>query len=139
MPGRKLGLGEDLPCDVMMQWSKWTALPRYFFDDPDMNAAARMARVRTPLLVLGFDDDAWANPGAIDMLTTPLANAQVERRQIAPRDVGMAAIGHMGFFRKQAAERLWPVVGAWLLEHLEPAGAQTEKPSNGIGAHHTTT
>jgi len=124
MPGRKLGLGEDLPRGVMLQWSRWTTLPRYFFDDPAMDAAGRMARVRIPLLVLGFDDDPWANPGAMSLLIEPLVNARIERRQIAPRDAGMPAIGHMGFFRKHAAERLWPQVGSWLLEQLGPADVQ---------------
>lgn len=121
MPGRKLGLGEDLPRNVMLQWSRWTRLPRYFFDDPTMDAARRMARVRIPLLVLGFDDDPWANPSAIDMLIAPLLNAKTTRLQISPRDADLHAIGHMGFFRRSAAQRLWPQVGGWLLEQLKRA------------------
>jgi predicted alpha/beta hydrolase len=117
MPGRRVGLGEDLPAAVMRQWSRWTSLPRYFLDDPSMHAERRMRAQRLPLLVLGFDDDPWANPDAIAMLVAPLANAAVERRQIAPLDAGVPAIGHMGFFRKRCATLLWPRVGAWLLEH----------------------
>ncbi len=125
MPGSKLGLGEDLPRNVMLQWSRWTTLGRYFFDDPAMDAASRMARVRIPLLVLGFEDDPWANPLAVGMLVEPLVNAAMERRQIAPRDVGLRAIGHMGFYRKSGAERLWPQVGAWLVAQLAaPDSAQ---------------
>ncbi|HYE39248.1 MAG TPA: alpha/beta hydrolase, partial [Ramlibacter sp.] len=108
--------GEDLPRGVMLQWSRWTTLPRYFFDDPAMDAAARMSRVRAPLLVLGFDDDPWANPRAISLLIEPLVHAKIDRRQFAPRDVGLPAVGHMGFFRKRAGERLWPQVGNWLIE-----------------------
>lgn len=131
MPGRKLGLGEDLPRNVMLQWSRWTTLPRYFFDDPAMDAERRMARVQIPLLVVGFDDDPWANPDAISMLIAPLVNARMERHQIAPRDANLPVIGHMGFFRKRSAERLWPRIGSWLLEQLkhvdgEPAGVADE-------------
>jgi len=125
MPARKLGLGEELPAGVMRQWSRWTALPRYFFDDPAMDAQARMARVRVPLLVLGFADDPWANPEAIGMLTAPLINTTVERRQVAPRDAGLAAIGHMGFFRQRAGVSLWPQVVDWL---REKATAPKEAP-----------
>jgi len=117
MPGRRAGLGEDLPASVMRQWSRWTSLPRYFFDDPAMHAERRMRRQRLPLLVLGFDDDPWANPDAIGMLVAPLVNARLERRQIAPRDAGVPAIGHMGFFRRRCAALLWPQVGDWLLAH----------------------
>jgi predicted alpha/beta hydrolase len=128
MPGRRIGLGEDLPASVMRQWSRWTSLPRYFFDDPWMEAEARMARRHLPLLVLGFDDDPWANPEAIGMLVAPLANAAVERRQVAPQDAGVPAIGHMGFFRKRCAAVLWPQVGDWLLAHTagHDAPAATE-------------
>ena len=117
MPGRRIGLGEDLPRTVMLQWSRWTTLPAYFLDDPAMDARQRMARVRVPLLVLGFDDDPWANPRAIGILVQPLVNARVERRQIAPRDASLPAIGHMGFFRRQCAPTLWPQVADWLLAH----------------------
>jgi predicted alpha/beta hydrolase len=119
MPGRRIGLGEDLPASVMRQWSRWTSLPRYFFDDPWMEAEARMARQRLPLLVLGLADDPWANPDAIGMLVGPLVNAGVERRQIAPQDAGVPAIGHMGFFRKRCATVLWPQIGSWLLAHCD--------------------
>jgi predicted alpha/beta hydrolase len=121
MPGRRIGLGEDLPRTVMLQWSRWTTLPGYFLDDPAMDARSRMARVRLPLLVLGFDDDPWANPRAIDILVRPLVNARLDRRQIAPRDAGLPAIGHMGFFRRQCADRVWPQVGEWLLAQVAVA------------------
>lgn len=124
MPGRKLGLGEDLPRGVMLQWSRWTTLPRYFFDDPAIDAERRMARVQIPLLVFGFDDDPWANPDAISMLIAPLTNAKIERHQIAPRDANMPVLGHMGFFRKRSAERLWPQIGSWLLEQLKQVDSQ---------------
>ncbi len=106
-----------MPRGVMQQWSRWTTMPNYFFDDPQMDAARRMAMVRLPLLVLGFEDDPWANRVAIDKLTAPLVNAKVERRQIKPAEAGLAAIGHMGFFRKRAEATLWPLVGNWLLAH----------------------
>jgi predicted alpha/beta hydrolase len=117
MPGRRIGLGEDLPASVMRQWSRWTSMPRYFFDDPTMYAERRMRRQRLPLLVLGFDDDPWANPEAVGMLVAPLVNARVERRQLKPADAGVPAIGHMGFFRKRCAAVLWPQLGDWLLSH----------------------
>lgn len=120
MPGRRLGLGEDLPRGVMQQWSGWTRLPHYFYDDPAMDARQRAARVTLPILVLGFDDDPWANPVAVGLLLAPLVNASLDRRHITPPDAGVAAIGHMGFFRKRSAA-LWPRVGDWLLSHC---GAQ---------------
>lgn len=114
-PGRRLGLGEDLPSSVMLQWGRWSRMPNYFYDDPAMQAAQRAARVHLPLLVLGFDDDPWANPRAVDALLRPLVNARIERLQFAPGDADVPAIGHMGFFRKRCEPVLWPQLGGWLL------------------------
>ena len=127
MPGRRVGLGEDLPKSVMLQWSRWTTLPRYFYDDPAQDAARRAAGVRSPLLALGFDDDPWANPHAMDILLAGLAKAPVERRQIDPHTVGLPGIGHMGFFRKRCAPTLWPQVGDWLLAHAGAPAAKREQ------------
>ena len=116
MPGRRLGLGEDLPAGVMLQWSRWSRLPHYFYDDPAMHASERAATVHIPLLALGFDDDPWANPHAMDLLLAPLVNAPIERRQFSPAG---HPIGHMGFFRKRSAPTLWGPVADWLLAHCE--------------------
>lgn len=118
MPGRRVGLGEDLPRGVMLEWSRWTTLPRYFFDDPALDAERRMARVAIPLLVLGFDDDPWANPGAMDILLAGYKPAPIERRQFDPRSLGLPGIGHMGFFRRRCEAALWREAGAWLLRQL---------------------
>jgi predicted alpha/beta hydrolase len=115
MPGKRIGLGEDLPRGVMLEWSRWTTLPRYFYDDPALDAARRAARVRMPLLALGFDDDPWANPHAMDILLSGVTGAPIERRQLDPQALGLAGVGHMGFFRKRCGPALWPQVGDWLL------------------------
>jgi predicted alpha/beta hydrolase len=114
MPGSKLGLGEDLPAGVMRQWARWTRLPNYFFDDPELRAAARFAQKRLPLLVLGFDDDPWATPQAIGAMMRHYTHCPIEHRQIAPAEVGLQAIGHMGFFRRASAAQLWPTAESWL-------------------------
>ncbi len=121
MPGSRVGLGEDLPSGVMLQWSRWCALPRYFFDDPAVDARCRMARVRIPIRAMGFDDDPWANPVAIEMLLSGLSGALLERRYIAPREAGLPAVGHMGFFRRRCEATLWPEAADWLLAHCTPA------------------
>lgn len=120
VPGRRIGLGEDMPGASMLEWSKWSRLPGYFFDDPTMAAKARAARVTQDVLAIGFTDDLWATSQQIDAITEHLANAEVERRTVDPRSVGVAKIGHMGFFRRENGERLWPEVSAWLRQHAEP-------------------
>jgi predicted alpha/beta hydrolase len=119
VPGRHLGLGEDMPGAAMLEWSKWSRLPGYFFDDPTMNAEVQAARVRKDVLAIGFSDDLWATPEQIDAITKRLVNADVERRTINPDSVGVSKIGHMGFFRRENRDSLWPEVRAWLRQRVE--------------------
>ncbi|WP_082568397.1 alpha/beta fold hydrolase [Rhizobacter sp. Root1221] len=114
MPGRALGLGENLPAGVFLEWGQWASLPRYFFDDASLLAEARFARRRLPVLAVGFDDDPWATPPGIDLLVGKLVNCDVQRRQINPAAAG-APVGHMGFFRRRHREALWPGIADWLL------------------------
>lgn len=114
VPGRKLGIGEDLPAQVMLEWCRWTSLRNYFFDDPRMNAVARFQRPCMPVLSIGFSDDPWAPAEAIDLMSGHLGACQVERRQYGPEHSNGQAIGHLGFFRDRHAETLWPQVGGWL-------------------------
>jgi predicted alpha/beta hydrolase len=113
-PGRRLGVGEDIPAGAMLEWSRWSRMPGYFFDDPSMDAATRAAGVRGDALVVGFTDDRWATPGQIDALADQLVNATVERRTYDPAQLGVAAIGHMGFFRRGLRQSLWPQITDWL-------------------------
>lgn len=133
VPGKRLGLGEDLPAGVFREWSRWTTLPHYFFDDPTLGAAERFSKQRLPILAVGFDDDPWANRRAIDLLVSYLTGAAVERRQIDPHAAGTGPVGHMGFFRSRPGAVLWPGVADWLAQALD-ARRDADRPSLSIAA-----
>jgi predicted alpha/beta hydrolase len=114
MPGRRLGLGEDLPAGVFREWSRWCLRPDYFFSDPTLGSLANRGNFTGPLVMVGIDDDPWATPAAIDLLATGFRGTQAERRQIAPAEAGVKRIGHFGFFRREMAGRLWDDVAASL-------------------------
>ena len=137
VPGKRLGLGEDLPAGVFREWSRWTALPHYFFDDPTLGAAERFSKPRLPILAVGVDDDPWANRRAIDLLVSYLTGAAVERRQIDPHAAGTGPVGHMGFFRSRPGAVLWPGVANWLAQALD-ARRDADRPSLSIAAGNRT-
>lgn len=119
-PAKMLGVGENLPLSAMREWGRWMMMPRYFFDDPTLGAAQRLARAKLPILSIGFDDDPWATPAAIDLLTDHFTQAMVERRQITPS--ASSPVGHMGFFRERHRDSLWGDVADWLAARLnQPA------------------
>ncbi|TWJ07589.1 putative alpha/beta hydrolase [Stackebrandtia albiflava] len=114
VPGRRLGVGEDMPGAAMREWSRWSRSPGYFFDDPGMNARERAASTTTDVLAIGFSDDPWATPAQIDAIFDRLTAAEVERRTYTPEQGGVAAIGHTGFFRRALRDTLWGDVRDWL-------------------------
>ncbi|RKH51880.1 alpha/beta fold hydrolase [Corallococcus sp. AB049A] len=117
MPYARLGLGEDVPAQTILEWSRWTSLPRFYFDDPQLDAVGRFGRLRMPVLAIGLDDDPWAPPEAIDLVCEHLTGCTVERRQLSPKDSAGQGIAHLGFFREHHAATLWPRVVDWLSRH----------------------
>ncbi len=75
MPARRLGLGEDLPAPAMLQWGRWSAMPEYFYDDPEWDARQRAGKITLPILVLGLMTTR-ANTEAISRLLAPAQNAK---------------------------------------------------------------
>jgi predicted alpha/beta hydrolase len=127
-PGR-LGIGEDLPKGVFLEWTKWVGRPRYFFDDPTLDALANFPRFTGDLRAIRIADDSWATAPAVDMLLSGFTGARRERVEITPRDVGAKKIGHFGFFRPEHRETLWRGAADWLLDckrPRDPAEARSE-------------
>ncbi|WP_282852043.1 hypothetical protein [Gulosibacter sediminis] len=114
MPGKRLGIGEDLPAAAMLEWGRWARKPRYFFDDPSMGAVERAAAVDLEVLASGASDDPWASPSQMDALTRHLTSAKVERRTYSPADLGTANLGHHGLLRRKVGEAAWPKLVDWL-------------------------
>ena len=114
-----LGMGEDLPRDLFLQWRRWCQWPRYFFDDPDLpGLAEQFAQVRTPIRAINALDDKWATPASRDAFMQAYCNAVVERITVDPRQGGFGEIGHMGYFRPRAIS-LWQETLDWFFKHVK--------------------
>lgn len=113
-PGRALGMVGDLPKGVIGQWSRWCRHPEYAVGVEGEAMRDLYRRVTLPLLSLSFTDDEYMSERNVAVLHGFYRNARRDMRRIAPRDLGLRRIGHFGFFRPQAGERLWPSLLAWL-------------------------
>ena len=109
-PWSRLGLGEDLPKAAALQWASWLRKPEYLFGD-DSLPLERFESFAAPILAYSFTDDKWGTARAVDAMMKAYPN--VERRDVAPADFGLASIGHVGFFRPRST-LLWNEVIAWL-------------------------
>jgi predicted alpha/beta hydrolase len=114
LPGR-LGIGEDLPKGVFLEWTRWVNSKRYMFDDPKLKALTNFSHYRGALRALSFADDAWAPLPAVELLCSGFSATKPAVVSIAPQDAGVAKIGHFGFFRPEHRDRLWKDSADWLL------------------------
>jgi len=110
-PGRALGLGEDLPHGVVLQWAQrrkpelwWNLTDRDRIED----VRARFASIHARTLALRFADDAFATAGATRRLAQLYVNAQVREECIAPAEIRARKAGHFAFFRADLSSALWP-------------------------------
>lgn len=112
-PG-KLGIGEDLPKGVFLQWTDWVMNKRYYYDDPKLDALANYAQYTHPVRALSFTDDPWATLPMVELLCSGFTATKPEILSIAPNQVGAAKIGHFGFFRPEFRDTLWTDSADWL-------------------------
>lgn len=111
-PGRKLGVVGDLPRGVIEQWRRWCLHPEYCVGVEGEAVRARFAQVTAPLTSISFTDDEMMSAANTESLHSFYANASRSMRRLSPADLGLARVGHFGFFRE---ERLWPrLLGAEL-------------------------
>lgn len=112
-PGR-LGIGEDLPKGVFMQWSDWIMNKRYYYDDPKLAALANYSQYTHPVRALSFTDDPWATLPMVELLCSGFTATQPEILSISPAQIGATKIGHFGFFKPEFRDTLWKDAADWL-------------------------
>ncbi len=111
LPGA-FGTKEDLPGGVAREWARWGRRRTYLMESEERRAGFR--RVRRPLLAYSFSDDDYAPRPAVEGLLDFYSEADIFHRHIRPRDIGVDAIGHFGFFRDKFRDPLWQDTAAWL-------------------------
>lgn len=113
-PSRLLGLGENLPAGVGLEWAAWCQHPGYHVGALGEEARGGFAALRARLRACWIEDDRFAPRRAVEAFLGFYPNAKAELRAIAPRDFGARAIGHFGFFRERWRSTLWQEAMQWL-------------------------
>jgi predicted alpha/beta hydrolase len=115
MPMRRLGMGEDLPRGVALEWGRWCRNRDYLLGDSTL-PLERYRHFTAPVLAYSFGDDDWGSARSVAAMMRAYPN--VELRHVEPADFGLARIGHLGFFRP-GSEALWRDAIGWLMERVE--------------------
>ncbi len=114
-PARRLGLGEDLPGEVILEWARWCRHPDYIVDHAGKPKRTYFENFRAPILYYSFADDIYAPQSAVLHLMTFYSGAAKSGRRIQPSELGLRSIGHFGFFREQMKPLLWAETAEWLM------------------------
>lgn len=130
-PARRLGWHEDLPAAAAYEWAFRPArLERaYRRRRHGADPLAHFAGLGGEILALGFCDDPFATPPAIDRLLAYFRAARRIRVQIDPAAAGGPAVGHFGFFHDRFRASLWRDALRWLADGIPPAGARRDWPA----------
>lgn len=122
LPGRAIGLGEDLPAGVFHQWKRWTSFKRYFFADPTATFTERFAKIERSIVAVNATDDRWAPPISAATLLAGYTRATLDLRTAEAAAIGPC--GHMGYFRPGPGATLWPDVHRWIVAELSSRKGQ---------------
>jgi predicted alpha/beta hydrolase len=112
-PARRLGLGEDIPAGVALQWaSRRSSDLRPSGDGPGDERTRRLldrcAALERPALMVRFSDDAFATDAGMRRLLGYYPRLAPEYVLFSPADAGTRKIGHFGFFSRAVGLALWP-------------------------------
>ncbi|TXH89939.1 MAG: alpha/beta fold hydrolase [Rhodoferax sp.] len=107
-PGKRLGAVGDLPNGVIRQWRKWCLHPQYSAGAEGGTVRQSYDNARFPVLSLSIQDDEMMTEAGILSLMNLYANAPRRMLRVAPADVGVRRIGHLGAFRREHVAGMWP-------------------------------
>lgn len=113
-PGRMLGLGEDMPGSVALQWAGRRSGD--LRTGPGEAGHARRSRLLDHSAGLGYpvrmvfaSDDAFATPASVKRLLSYYPRVRVlESLVVTPQDAGVERLGHFGLFRRRPGAVVWP-------------------------------
>jgi predicted alpha/beta hydrolase len=106
-PGKRLGMVADLPGPAMRQWSRWCRHPQFAWGaDPDL-VKPSLATARFPVTAFSFTDDEAMTEACTQKLLCAFSHAPTRLIRVAPGDVGLQRIGHLGAFRPDRSMTLW--------------------------------
>jgi predicted alpha/beta hydrolase len=125
-PGAWIGTA-NLPANVARSWARWGRSRHYVCDPWGKPFRPYNEQATFPIQWLSFTDDPIAPYEAVEALRPYYPGASVERRHLAPADLGVEAVGHFGFFRKSMPRGGWDELASWLDArlHAAPAHGQT--------------
>lgn len=114
-PGVLMG-GEDMPGPAYLEWMRWCLTPGFLFDDDTLPEKRNFRELRAPMRFAQIADDPWGTEAAVGHMASHFTGSTDRSMwRITPKEAGVKAIGHFGFFRAEMRDTLWQPAADWLL------------------------
>jgi predicted alpha/beta hydrolase len=114
-PAKRLGLMEDLPAGVALDWAR--SRKDFTASAADSQRAALRAHqfaVTAPILALAPTDDSYATLPAMQRAVAYTPNSPSRIVRLRPSHYGEAALGHFALFHSRYRDTFWAQTLAWL-------------------------
>ncbi len=106
-PGKRIGLGVDLPPGVAFNWARWGRNPHYISDGQGQPIREHYRSFTAPICAYSFSDDSYAPRAAVAELLSYYSEAPRQHEHLRPQDIGVRSIGHLRFFKENVRDSLW--------------------------------
>ncbi|MBU2983562.1 alpha/beta hydrolase [Lentibacter algarum] len=108
LPGKKTGLGADIPSGVFWQWRRWCTTRGFCDNDPDKRLANPQS-LTCELRTVSLSDDEMIPPHVVRQQGDWHPDAKQTHVVLSPAEFGLGEVGHLAAFRRKNAA-LWPEI-----------------------------
>ena len=113
---KKIGWGENLPPNALMEWRSWCLSKSYYTDFlKGQIRSDRFYNFTTPITAIYTSDDYIANDKTAPLMMQFFPNAPFRLIKLEVEKYTGRKVGHTGIFRKRFETALWP----WLLRVIQ--------------------
>jgi predicted alpha/beta hydrolase len=113
---RKIGWGENLPRNAILEWRSWCLSKTYYMDFLKRKIRSdRFYNFTVPITAIYMSDDYIANDKTAPLMMQFFPNAPFRLIKLEVDKYTNRRVGHTGIFRKRFEDVLWP----WLLRIIQ--------------------
>jgi predicted alpha/beta hydrolase len=107
----KIGWGENLPRNMMLEWRAWCLNKTYFRDSLNrVLQADQFFRFTIPITAVYTSDDFIANDKTVPLMMNFFPNSPQKIMKLPVREYTRDKVGHTGIFRKKFKNNFWPLL-----------------------------
>ncbi len=108
---QKIGLGENLPKNAILEWREWCTNKIYYSDFLKKEMGMdKFYNFKIPITALYLSDDYIANDRTATLMMQFFPNVESKLFKINVKKFTDDKVGHVGIFRKKFEQTLWPVL-----------------------------